>query len=101
MKASVVRASRFLELAILGILIVGASCNKTSSNDNSSLAAPAVVAIAPLSANDVSWLFPAPNSAADFVNLIAVRDVTTPDPQDYSKRNPIWPDSVFEQFLNI
>jgi hypothetical protein len=49
----------------------------------------------------VSWLFPAPSHAEDFANLIAVRDVTTPNPQDPTKRDPIWPDSVFQQFLTI
>jgi len=55
----------------------------------------------PLSANDVSWLFPAPTQAADFANLIAVRDITTPDPQDPTKRDPVWSDAAFQQFLAI
>jgi hypothetical protein len=101
MNASVAHTSRSVKLAILGILFVSAACNKTSSSDNPSIAVPAVVSIAPLSANDVSWLFPAPTSAADFANLIAVRDITTPDPQDPTKRDPVWPDSVFQQFLTI
>jgi hypothetical protein len=81
---------------------VSAACNKKSSSDNSgSGASTAAASIAPLSANDVSWLFPAPARAEDFANLIAVRDVTTPNLQDHTKRDPIWPDSVFQQFLNI
>jgi mono/diheme cytochrome c family protein len=42
-----------------------------------------------------------PTRAADFANLIAVRDVTTPDRQDPTKRDSIWPDSAFQQFLAI
>lgn len=57
--------------------------------------------VQPLSANDVSWLFPAPTQAADFANLIAVRDITTPDPQDPTKRDPVWSDAAFQQFLAI
>jgi hypothetical protein len=105
MNTSVVHSSRFLILAILGVLLVSSACNKRSSSDNSSSRTPTAAAsvqpIAPLSANDVSWLFPAPTRAADFANLIAVRDVTTPSPQDPTKRDPIWPDSVFQQFLTI
>ena len=81
-----VHTSRYLKLALLGILLVSAACNKKVSSNNSSSGTPPAVAplqpIAPLSANDVSWLFPAPTQAADFANLIAVRDVTTPNPQD-------------------
>jgi hypothetical protein len=58
-------------------------------------------AIAPLSADDVSILFPAPTRAGDFANLIAVRDLTTPNPQDPTMRDPVWPDAVFQQFLGI
>jgi hypothetical protein len=42
-----------------------------------------------------------PTRAADFANLIAVRDVTTPNRQDPTKRDSIWPDSAFQQFLAI
>jgi len=81
------------------------ACNKKPVNNKSNSGTPSVVApiqpISPLSANDVSWLFPAPTRAADFANLIAVRDVTIPNLQDPTKRDPIWPDSVFQQFLTI
>src|SRR5271155_119374 len=56
---------------------------------------------APLSADDVSILFPAPKTAADFANLIGVRDITTSNPQDATKRDPVWSDSAFQQFINI
>jgi hypothetical protein len=105
MNISALDTSRYLKLAILGVLLVSAACHKKVSSNNNSSGTPTAVAliqsIAPLSANDVSWLFPAPTRAADFDNLIAVRDVTTPNPQDPSKRDPIWPDSVFQQFLTI
>ncbi len=58
-------------------------------------------AVQPLSANDVSWLFPAPTQAADFANLIAVRDITTPNSQDATKRDPVWTDAVFQRFVAI
>src|SRR5580698_8671542 len=57
--------------------------------------------VQPLSANDVSWLFPAPTQAGDFANQLAVRDITTPDPQDPTKRDPVWSDPAFQQFLAI
>jgi hypothetical protein len=57
--------------------------------------------VQPLSANDVSWLFPAPTRAADLANLIAVRDITTPSPQDPTKRDPVWSDAAFNQFLTF
>jgi mono/diheme cytochrome c family protein len=58
-------------------------------------------AFAPLSADDVSILFPAPTRAADFANLIAVSDLTTPDPADSTKRDPVWSDAAFRQFLEL
>jgi len=56
-------------------------------------------AIPPLSANDVSWLFPAPRRAEDFAKLIAVGDLSTQNAQDPTKRDPVWPPAVFQQFL--
>jgi len=55
----------------------------------------------PLSANDVSWLFPAPKQADDFAKLIAVRDLTAPNPQDPTKRDQILSDAAFQQFIAI
>jgi hypothetical protein len=105
MTSSALHISRHLKLAVLGILLVSMACNQKPSGGSSSPGrAPAVAPIqlnAPLSANDVSWLFPVPTRAADFANLIAIRDVTTPNPQDPTKRDPVWSDSAFQQFLNI
>src|SRR5271154_1567222 len=89
---------RFARLALIGSLIVCGVSGWACKSRPQPAPAPAVQ---PLSANDVSWLFPAPTQAADFANLIAVRDITTPDPQDPTKRHPVWPDAVFQQFLAI
>jgi hypothetical protein len=56
---------------------------------------------APLAPDDVSWLFPSPRSQADFSRLIAVSDLSGVDPADPTKRAPIWPDEIFQQFLAI
>ena len=87
---------RYARLGLIGAVIVcgvGAWACKSK--------VPPAPAVQPLSANDVSWLFPAPTQAADFANLIAVRDITTPDPQDPTKRDPVWSDATFKQFLAI
>jgi hypothetical protein len=55
----------------------------------------------PLAADDVSWLFPAPTKASDLANLIAIGDLTAPDPQDPTKRVRVWSDAAFQQFLAI
>src|SRR5271163_2547134 len=87
---------RYARLGLIGAVIVcgiGAWACKSK--------VPPAPAVQPLSANDVSWLFPAPTQAADFANLIAVRDITTPDPQNPTKRDPVWSDAAFKQFLDI
>jgi hypothetical protein len=53
----------------------------------------------PLSANDVSWLFPAPKRAEDFAKLIAMSDLAAQNPQDPTKRDRIWSDAAFQQFI--
>ena len=98
MNSSAVPASRYLKLALLGILLATPACNPKPP---AHISVPPIQPTAPLSANDVSWLFPAPSRASDFANLIAVRDVTTPNLQDPTKRDPIWPDAVFQQFIAI
>ena len=54
-----------------------------------------------LSANDVSWLFPPPKQPADLGNLISMGDLTVPNSQDPTKRDPVWSDVAFQQFLGI
>ena len=94
-----------LRLGLIGILVGSAVCIAGCGEGHAQaaqVAAPSQTqAIPPLSADDISILFPAPTRAADFANLIAVRDLTTPDPQDPTKRDPVWPDTVFQQFLGI
>jgi hypothetical protein len=57
--------------------------------------------VQPLSANDVSWLFPAPTRAEDFAKLISMRNLMGQNPQDPTKRDPVWSDAAFGQFLAI
>lgn len=63
------------------------------------ITAPTASAGAPLSADDVSWLFPPPKNAADLADTIAIADLTAPDPKDASKREALWPAAAFAQFL--
>jgi mono/diheme cytochrome c family protein len=97
--------SRYLKLALLGIAAI-CGCSRSSQQGRTDTAAASAIptqtqAIAQLSANDISWLFPAPTRAEDFANLIAVRDITTPNAQDPTKRDPVWTDATFQQFLTI
>lgn len=108
MNVSAIFSSSPLKLAAFAALAicVAASCGGSSQHANASGGAASAApsqsqTIQPLSANDVSWLFPAPARAEDFAKLIAVRDLTAPNPQDPSKRDPIWPDTAFQQFLAI
>jgi hypothetical protein len=55
----------------------------------------------PLSADDVSWLFPAPTRAEDFANLLAMRNLTAQNSQDPTKRDPVWSAAAFQQFIDI
>jgi len=89
---------RFARLALIGSLIVCGVSGWACKSKPQLAPAPAVQ---PLSANDVSWLFPAPTQAADLANLIAVRDITTQNQRDPTKRDPVWPDAVFQRFLAI
>ena len=70
---------RFARLALIGSLIVCGVSGWACKSKPQLAPAPAVQ---PLSANDVSWLFPAPTQAADLANLIAVRDITTQNQRD-------------------
>ncbi|HEY0701231.1 MAG TPA: hypothetical protein VGD60_00545 [Candidatus Acidoferrales bacterium] len=94
---------RCVRLALAGVLALcggcGSSSHHASSNDGPTSAKPP--AIAPLSADDVSILFPAPTQASDFANLIAVSDLTTTDPADSTKRDPVWSDAIFQQFIGL
>ena len=91
-----------LTFLVLTTVVALVACKKKEATSSApSTGVATIQADAPLSSDDVSILFPAPKSAADFANLIAVRDITTPNPQDTSKRDPVWSDSAFQQFMTI
>ena len=97
---------RSLRLALIGILAACGASRDSSHHvqpkgPSETAVAAQVQAIPPLSADDVSWLFPPPTRAEDFAQLIAVRELTTQQPQDSAKRDPVWPDAAFQQFLAI
>lgn len=78
----------YLRSALIGTVAAVAALAQTPS-------------IPPLSADDVSWLFPPPTKVADLDKLIAMRDLTTQNPQDSTKRDRVWTDAVFRQFVGI
>ena len=97
---------RYLKLGLIGILVACGAFDGSFLRGSPAAALQRAVpaqtqAIPPLSANDVSWLFPVPTRAEDFAKLIAVRDLTTQSPQDPTKRGLVWPYEVFLQFLTI
>src|SRR6266481_1231638 len=104
MDSSGIFSFRYVRLGLIGILAAGGVCYGSFRQGHDDAGAGGAVsaqtqAIPPLSANDVSWLFPAPMRAEDFAKLIAVRDLTTQNAQDPTKRDPVWPDAAFQQFL--
>jgi hypothetical protein len=106
MDGSRIFPSRFVRLALIGILGACCGCGGSSHHEQNGSGGQATQpaatqANAPISANDVSWLFPAPTRAEDFAKLIAISDLTTPDSNDATKRNAVWPDAVFQNFLAI
>jgi hypothetical protein len=85
----------YARLAVrIHLMVVAAILCCASGGVSAQTAAPAAAqAVAahpeqPLSADDVSWLFPAPSKAADLANLIAISDLTVPSAQDPAKRDP-------------
>jgi hypothetical protein len=82
---------RYLRFGLIGVLLGMGSAAR----------AQAPASLPPLSANDVSWLFPMPTRPADFDNLISMGDLTTQNPHDPTKRDPVWLASAFQQFLAI
>src|ERR1700734_327688 len=92
------RASSKLKLVALGFVVFTVGCHSKSATNTppsqTTSATTQAQPIAPLSANDVSWLFPAPTTTADLANLIAVKDITV-------SGGPVWTDAVFQQFVAI
>ncbi|MGA9308290.1 MAG: hypothetical protein WBW31_23030 [Candidatus Sulfotelmatobacter sp.] len=101
MDTSRIFSFRYLRLGLIGVLIAGGVCSTTLWHGHAAVTAAPAQFIPPLSANDVSLLFPAPTKAEDFAKLIAVRDLTTPNPQDPTKRDLVWPYAVFQRFIEI
>lgn len=77
-------------LAGLALTVLGAA---------SAIAQAAAPAIEPLSANDVSILFPVPKSQGDLANLIALSDLSGPSASPNKSR--LWSDTDFKRFLEI
>jgi hypothetical protein len=88
--------------AIFGILLLGiiSGLGVSAPRTGTSVLAQ-TPAVQPLSADDVSWLFPAPTHAEDFSKIISMRDLIAPGGQDRTKGEPVWSDSAFQQFLGI
>jgi hypothetical protein len=105
MDSSGIFSLRHLRLGLIGLLVAGGGWNSFRHGQVDAAAGGAVPAqmqaIPALSADDVSWLFPAPTRAEDFAKLIAVRDLTAQDPQDPAKRDLVWPYAVFQQFIAL
>jgi hypothetical protein len=93
-----------LRTGVIGIMLAGGGCGGSLHRVPAGTGSPVPAQtqmIPPLSADDVSWLFPAPTKAEDFAKLIAVHDLTTQNPQDPAIRDPVWSDAAFQQFLAI
>ncbi len=104
MDGSGIFAFRYLRLGLIGILLAGAGWGSSFRHGHAGAGGAVhaqAEAVPPLSANDVSWLFPAPTRAEDFAKLIAVRDLTTQNPQDPTKRDLVWRYAAFQRFLEI
>jgi hypothetical protein len=106
MCASQISFFRHWRRLLAGVVAVAGVCAGSLWHGHADAAAQAAVsaqahAIPPLSPDDVSVLFPAPTRPEDFAKLIAVRDLTSPDPQDPSKRDLVWPIKVFDRLLAI
>ena len=95
-----------ISLSRLGIVIVGSLClgSAFAQTPTASPPAPAAQPAAPppkphetpLSADDVSWLFPTPTKSEDLANLISMADLAAPDPKDPTKHDRVWSDEAFQ-----
>ena len=103
MDSSGISSFSYLRLGLIGILVAvgGSDIGRRAGVWTGGAALAQTPAIRPLSANDVSWLFPAPTLAKDFDKLISMRDLAIQNQQDPTKRDPVWPDAAFQQFLAI
>src|SRR5713226_9440229 len=103
MDSSGLFSSSYLRLGAIGILLACGACGGSSHHGHADagMGVAESQAVQPLSANDVSMLFPAPTNPADLNKLIAVSDITSPNSQDPTKRDPVWPAAAFQQFVAI
>ncbi|MGB8478821.1 MAG: hypothetical protein WCE63_08270 [Acidobacteriaceae bacterium] len=104
MSSSGTRSYKYSRLRLIVVLLVlagGASVASFRESRPVAAASAPTQGIQPLSADDVSLLFPPPTRPEDFAKLIAVRDLTTPNAQDPTKRDLVWPVAAFQQFLAI
>jgi hypothetical protein len=101
---------KHLRTICLGIFATGvgtfvgdpsAFLTRSGANRGSAALAQTQALQQPLSANDVSWLFPPPTQAGDFAQLISMGDLTVPNSQDPTKRDRVWSEQAFAQFLGI
>lgn len=97
---------KYFGIVLLVIAVTCGGCkDKTqpqgNAATNSAAGTPAPADSRELSVDDVSLLFPAPVTAADMSHLIAVADLTAPNPQDSSKHDPVWSAAAFQQFVGI
>jgi hypothetical protein len=68
----------------------------TGSSQPAKMAAPL-----PLSADDVSWLFPPPARSADLSGLISMSELIAQNPADPTNGGPVWLPAVFHQLIAI
>jgi hypothetical protein len=92
---------RHLRLVVIAILVAISSGHIGRHGDSGvgGLALAQTPPIPAISANDVSWLFPAPTRAENFYKLISLGDLTTQNQQNPTKRDQVWPDAAFQSFL--
>jgi hypothetical protein len=89
---------RYLLRGLFGIVFVGIIGSIGTPHGSGSVAHAQTATSPPLSPDDVSWLFPAPTGPDDFSNLISMRDLVA-NREDPAKREAVWPDLAFQQFL--
>jgi hypothetical protein len=94
--------SNILKSVRLGALVAGGIVAIDFSAGVGNVTAQAqAVQPAPIAADDVSWLFPPPTRPDDLKNLISMGDLSVPNSQDPTKRDPVWSDVAFQRFLDI
>jgi hypothetical protein len=101
MHTSELSSFKYSRVGLIGILAACGLCGCSHRSAVEGARPGQTEAIPSLSADDVSLLFPAPTRVEDFAKLIAVSDLASPNAQDSKKRDPVWPDAAFQQFVAI